>query len=120
LVGYLVIVPIVLVVLLAQLLVNLGWFIARLIGLGASELAERSQPARSAALDWGAALGKSCLTGLAFGVKWIVSAKDDVLALAEDDRDVNPVSLFAKLLVIVTASVFSLILIINLVFGASD
>ncbi len=114
-IGHLVAAPFVLLTLLVQFVVKLcfalGWLAAKLIGVGASELAERSQPARSAARDLGTALGKHLLESLGFGLKWLASVKDDVFA--KGDRDVNPVSFVAKMMVLVVTSVFSIILLIN-------
>lgn len=63
------------------------------------------------ALEWGFELAKRCLTGLAFGVRWLASVRNDLLP--EEDKDVNPVSLIAKLLIIVAVSLFAFVICIN-------
>ena len=83
--------------------------VARLFGAGAPEPGERFGPDREAGaapgkklLGWGLSLGKTLWAGVAFGVGWVVSAKDDLFG--PEDRNVNPVSLIAKLLILLVCA----------------
>ena len=124
-VGYLIVAPLVLPALLLALLCNvlLGaavmawaalWGTARAVNAGTTKAVEHSAPARAAALDWAAQVGRRCLAGLsivgmrcvvglAFVGNWLLSVRHDLAP--DQEQDVNPVSLVAKLLVIVAGAV---------------
>lgn len=109
--GYLLAAPFVLLAIAARLLFHVGKAIAKLIWAGASDVAEHTEPTGTIALDWVMAAAKHCLVGLLFPAKWLYSVKDDLLT--EEDRDVNPVTLIAKLLLIVGISACAIIGAIN-------
>jgi hypothetical protein len=101
----------------------LGWLFLRglrALGVGVSitvhEATERSRPARSAVWEatrgWIAEIARRCFAGIAFGLSWIASAKDDLFA--GEDRPVNPVALFVKLLLFTVCTTALIIITINL------
>jgi hypothetical protein len=106
--GYLLAAPFILAALVIQGLVAAGRWLARWIGIGASELAEASAPARSRAWGWAARAAKKCGAGVLFAFLWVLSAKDDLVA--EGERDVNPFGLLVKLVIIVAVLMGAVIL----------
>jgi hypothetical protein len=67
----------------------------------------------AAGFELSSRVGKGAYSATAFAVKWVASVKDDFQG--ETEREINPLSLTAKLLVIVVGSSVSIILLINLV-----
>jgi len=57
-------------------------------------------------------LVKGLYSGLLFVLRWVYSVKDDLFG--EGERDLNPLSLVSKLLVVVVFSAASIIMVINL------
>jgi hypothetical protein len=113
-IGYLIAAPFVIIALLVQLLIPVVRKGGKLVGIGASKLAEQSKPVRNAATRGGTAFGKHCLSGILFGVRWLASVKDDLSP--KEDQEVNPVGLIAKLFVIIGTSTLAIIELIR-IFG---
>ena len=90
--------------------------VGRWIGTGAGEISKRAMPSAKEATSRVAGLAATFGTQLRsaglFAFRWVASVKDDLQG--EADREVNPVSLIAKLLVIAGASSLSIILLINI------
>lgn len=94
--------------------------VGRLIGTGAVGISHRVMPAvhhatpvvASVVSGLAATLGKHLRSAGIFTFRWVASVKDDLQG--EADREVNPVSLIAKLLVIAGASSVSIIMVINI------
>jgi hypothetical protein len=80
--------------------------------IGTTRLAKVSFPALKALTEGVLSrVGKSCFSSGLFVWRWIASAKEDLYGDA--DREVNPISLVAKLLAFTVASSLALIAIIN-------
>jgi hypothetical protein len=107
-VGYVLAAPLVLIAIVIRLLAAAFLAIAKWVGVSTA-------PARGAVLSGLSGVVKGFCSGVAFGVRWTASVKDDLLS--EGDREVNPVGLIAKLLVIVAVSIVSIILVIKTLSG---
>jgi len=83
------------------------------IGVGPSERADRSGATMGAAAELASRLGRGAYEAIVSAAKWVASVKEDLQGEAE--REVNPVSLIAKLLVVAAVSSVSIILLISLV-----
>jgi hypothetical protein len=108
--------PFILAFLLLRLLFRATWFGAKLAGsgaaAGASAAVEHSRPARAWILEAGAVIARRAWAGLLFGLRWAASVKDDLAG--DEDRDVNPVSLIAKLLTIVAVLGVAIVVLVKL------
>lgn len=110
-IGYLLALPFILAALLIRWLIAGARWLARKGGVGAVELVEASAPARARAGDLAVRAAKKSWAGFVFAVHWLLSAKDDMVA--DDDRDVNPIGLLLKLVVIVALLTGAIILAIE-------
>lgn len=91
--------------------------VGRWLGTGAGEISQRATPlVASVVSGLAATLGKHLRSAGVFAFRWVASVKDDLQG--EADREINPVSLIAKLLVIAAAASISIILLINIALRA--
>jgi hypothetical protein len=123
---YLVASPLILVIIVFQLLVRFlagaAKILARAVpvvgrwtGRRATTIAEWSAPLRGAVFARAARLAKSLHSHILFIIRWVVSVKEDLFGTAE--REINPLSLVSKLLVIVALSTTSLIILISIIIS---
>lgn len=78
-------------------------------------LVDRSRPLLSKAGEWLRVAGRHAIAGIVFVARWVASAKNDLLG--EGEREVNPISLIAKLLTFVLVSIVAIVLVIKLFRG---
>jgi predicted RNA-binding Zn-ribbon protein involved in translation (DUF1610 family) len=115
-IGYLLAAPFVLLAYIARLLFRAARAAAKLLRAAISSARQRAEPATTATIHSIARLLKTCSTGAIVPFRWLYSVKDDLLCLAQGEQErVNPVAVFAKLLVVAVGSALGIIAIINLV-----
>jgi hypothetical protein len=78
-------------------------------------LYEQSKPLFAKLGKWLSIAGRHVRVGAIYFVRWIASAKNDVLG--EGDREVNPISLVAKLVIFVLVCIAVIVLVIEFIRG---